>query len=79
MTETNINYRDYDHHLDDIEATEITNGEHMMPIKDNIANMLWQNQNNIKYFLMFFMMKLVKACNNMYVTKLNLYFDQFLY
>jgi len=44
MTEININNRDFDHDLDGIEATDITYGEHMVQIRDNIANMLWENQ-----------------------------------
>ncbi|AAF63124.1 Hypothetical protein [Arabidopsis thaliana] len=44
MTETNINNRDFDYDLDDKEATEITDGEHITQIGDNVANMLWENQ-----------------------------------
>ena len=46
MTEANINNIDFDHDLDDIEATDIADGEHMTQIRDNIANMLWENQSN---------------------------------
>jgi len=46
MTETNINNRDFDYDLDDKEATEITDGEHITQIGDNVANMLWENQSN---------------------------------
>jgi len=44
MTEAIINNRDFNHDLDDIEATDIPDGEHMTQIKDNIANMLWENK-----------------------------------
>lgn len=30
--------------LDDVETIEGTDGEHMSQIRDNIANLLWENQ-----------------------------------
>ncbi|CAH8267255.1 unnamed protein product [Arabidopsis lyrata] len=46
MTETNINNGDFEHDVCDMDATELADGEYMTQIRDNIANMLWGNQNN---------------------------------
>jgi len=46
MTKTNINNRDFNHDLDDIEATDIADEEYKMQIRENIANILWENQSN---------------------------------
>ncbi|XP_020878771.1 putative nuclease HARBI1 [Arabidopsis lyrata subsp. lyrata] len=46
VTETNINNGDFEHDVGDMDAAELADGEHMTEIKDNIANMLWENQNN---------------------------------
>ncbi|EFH60073.1 predicted protein [Arabidopsis lyrata subsp. lyrata] len=45
MRETNINSRDFEHDVDDMDATELLDGLHMTQIRENIANMLWENQN----------------------------------
>ena len=35
---------DFHTDLDDVETIEVTDGGHMAQIRDNIANMLWENQ-----------------------------------
>ena len=44
MTETNINNRDCEHDVGDMDAAQLADGEHMTQIRDNIANMLWENK-----------------------------------
>ncbi|KAL0677627.1 hypothetical protein Bca4012_005608 [Brassica carinata] len=49
MIETRINDTNSENDLDDTEALNATNtidGEYMARIRDNIANMLWENLNS---------------------------------
>ena len=49
MIETGINDTNSENDLDDTEALNATNtidGEYMARIRDNIANMLWENLNS---------------------------------
>ena len=49
MIETGINDTNSENDLDDKEALNATNtidGEYMARIRDNIANMLWENSNS---------------------------------
>ncbi|VVB11454.1 unnamed protein product [Arabis nemorensis] len=44
MTETGRNNTDDEPVSADMEASEIADGEYMTQIRDNIANMYWENQ-----------------------------------
>ena len=45
MPDTRLNNIDSEYALVDTEELDATHGEQMTQIRDNIANMLWKNQN----------------------------------
>ncbi|KAL0695638.1 hypothetical protein Bca4012_062818 [Brassica carinata] len=44
MPETRMSNIDFESEFRDIDAVEEAHGEHMSQLRDNIANMLWENQ-----------------------------------
>jgi len=54
MIEAGINDTDWEPKLDDIEANEVVDGELMPQIRDNIADMLWENQNTRSYYFVMY-------------------------
>lgn len=53
MTEIKVNNTKSENDLDDTKTSnviDIVDGEYMAQIKDNIANMLWENLNSWKYY-----------------------------
>ncbi|KAL0885492.1 hypothetical protein Bca101_009475 [Brassica carinata] len=43
MSHTNFSNEDFENNPYDLETTKMADGNHMMNIRDNIADMLWAN------------------------------------
>ena len=52
MEHTNIIGEDSENVLNYMDTTNMANGEHMTNIKNNIAYILWENQNTFYYIIL---------------------------